>query len=101
MARTEPIAVIDMTGGDATFRYVEIHTDAGIIRVNAGLITNPGLLRGRHECRSVVSVEIEANASRYGVVKTPPGGDWEISIPRGAAPDYKTDVTLTRTDRTA
>lgn len=98
MARTEPIAVFDMTGGDTPFRYIEIRTDAGIIRVNAGLVETQSFLRDGAG-RSVVSVEIEANAARYSIAKTSPGGDWEITIPRGASPDYKAEVTLTRTDQ--
>ena len=78
---------IDLTGHGRHLRYVEILTDAGIIRVNVNLET----VQPPHQ--QVVSVEIEANHlySR----KTAAGGEWDTEVRDMGS---RTDVTLTRQD---
>lgn len=62
---------IDLTSPASPVQCVEIITRAGIVRVNANLVT---VATGQES----VSVEIELNLSRIGVRKTRPGGQWEI-----------------------
>jgi len=77
---------IDMTGHGSHLRYVEILTDAGIVRVNVNLEDT----RTRRRC---VVVEIQPN-STYAR-HTAPGGEWATDIRDMGS---RTDVTLTRQD---
>lgn len=80
------LAAIDMTGSEC--RYLEILTDAGIVRVNVGLVTT-------REARPNVTVEIEPNTSYAR--KTAPGGVWGMKV-RDTFGGGRTDVSLTRQD---
>lgn len=87
-AATEPARqCIDLTGPGTSFRYAEILTAAGIIRVNTGL----------EDTRTrvpVVVLEIEPNLAGLGIVKTGPGGDWDLKVTDHHG--TRTDVRLTR-----
>lgn len=80
---------IDMTGHGTQLRMVEIHTDAGIIRVNTNLET----VHAPHA--PVVTVEIEPNMQGAGIVKTEAGGHWELAVHDRIS---WTEVKLVRTD---
>jgi hypothetical protein len=61
---------IDLTDPKGPVRCIEVHTPAGIVRVNVDLVV---VRTGQ----SAVSVEIEANHSWKRV--TEPGGHWDIT----------------------
>jgi hypothetical protein len=67
---TEADQVIDLRDPKGPVRCVEIHTPAGIVRVNVDLVV---VATGQPS----VSVEIEANQSWKQV--TEPGGHWDIT----------------------
>jgi hypothetical protein len=80
---TPPVQVIDLTGGDTPFRYVEIRTDAGIIRVNAGLVT------GTEKSRVVVEVEPNTRHHRSGCGD----GNWWVSHVQDKGSRYEVKIT--------
>ena len=79
---------IDLTGHGQHLRYVEILTDAGIIRVNVNLETT------QLPHRQVVSVEIEQNTSYRQ--KTAAGGEWAADVHKEY--DVVREITLIRVD---
>jgi hypothetical protein len=79
---------IDLTGHGQHLRYVEIHTDAGIIRVNVNLEDTQTRQR-------VVVVEVEPN-SQYRR-HTAAGGDWATEV-RDMNMGSRTDIRLIRQD---
>ena len=68
------LTTIDMTGQGEQLRMVEVHTDAGVIRVNTNLVT----VHAPHS--PVVTVEIEPNMEGSGIVKTEAGGHWVTEV---------------------
>jgi hypothetical protein len=84
---TPPGQVIDLTGRTA-FEWAEVRTDAGIVRVNVGLVATQG-------GQPSVVVEVEPNAESAGVKRTPAGGDWAVEVQHHEARG-RTDVTLRR-----
>ena len=86
MSSTTKPRQIDLTGETTSLRYVEILTDAGIVRVNVGLVN----VRTGQPC---VAVEIEPNMARIGRTHTGAGGDWDTDVTDHGT---RTDVTLDR-----
>lgn len=76
---------LDLTGADS-FRYVEVKTDAGLVRVCAGVT-------GRLTGLPSVVVEVERNIESAGIRLTSGGGDWDLEVHELAR---RTDVVLTR-----
>lgn len=75
----------EMLGQGDKLRTLEIHTDAGIIRVNTNL-------ENTQDRRPVVVVEIEPNTSYKA--HTPAGGDWIMEWRNHFG--GRLDVTLTK-----
>jgi hypothetical protein len=75
---------VDLIGPEC--RYVEILTDAGIVRVNVGLVTV-------QEGKPSVVVEIEPNIGYQN--RTAHGGEWTTEVRNVGT---RTDVSLTRQD---
>jgi len=87
MSRVKPDQVIDLTGMEDRGRFVEIVTDAGTVRVNAGLIDMR--TGGR-----VVTVEIEAASPAYPQHKG--DGDWDVAVRRHDPAAHRAEIALRR-----
>lgn len=83
---TEAAGVIDLTGGDTPFRYAEIRTDAGVIRVNAGLVTT----YKPHLSSVVIEIEVNTPYRRSGSGE----GNWWVSQVKGLP--SRSEVRITR-----
>jgi hypothetical protein len=90
MKATPPAWQVDMTGQPGELKYVEVRTDAGIVRVNIGLVS---VATGRPS----VVVEVERNIASVDRRLTPGDGDWDAEV-REHPLGNRTDVVLTRSE---
>ncbi len=78
---------VDLTGHSMGLRYVEVLTDAGVVRVSAGQVNV-------RSGRPVVEVNVERNLEGCGIKATEPGGDWDVRVNNGLT--SRTGITLIR-----